>query len=270
MTLGLVLGGGGIAGIAWEAGIVAGLRDRGVDLGTADIIVGTSAGSVVGTLVANNADLEELVTAQAELPAEAAPDLGPLIDEYAALLSQGLEPAELRRRIGAMAIAAPVAPEETRLEVMVSRLTGHDTWPDHLSLLITAVDVLTGELKVWDRAAGVPLPLAVASSCAVPGVFPPMTINGRQYMDGGIRTGTNADLAKGANQVVILDPLAHLFPREPLNAEIEALAADQVTVIVPDEASVAAFGVNVLDPSLWKSGFAAGRTQASSLTVPGW
>jgi NTE family protein len=261
MTKALVLGGGGIAGIAWEAGIVTGLRDHGIDLGAADIIVGTSAGSVVGTLLVNDGDLEQLVTAQAGHPAEPAPDLEPFVAEFTALLGENLEPVDLRRRIGAMAVAAPTVPEQDRLDVMNSRLSGHDAWPDR-SLLITAVDVQTGELKVWDRESGVPLLLAVASSCAVPGIFPPMTINGRRYMDGGVRTGTNADLAKGASRVVVLDPLAHVFPREPLAAELESLGEVESTVIVPDEAAVSVFGVNVLDPALWKSAFEAGRAQA--------
>src|SRR4051812_29393426 len=68
----LVLGGGGVAGIAWEAGIVTGLRQEGIDLGSADRIVGTSAGSVVGALIATGADLESEIAYQVETDTAAA------------------------------------------------------------------------------------------------------------------------------------------------------------------------------------------------------
>ena len=62
---------------------------------------------------------------------------------------------------------------------------------------ITLWSTADGSLVQWQRSSGVPLPLAVASSCAVPWVYPPVTINGRRYMDGGARSATNADLAAG-------------------------------------------------------------------------
>ena len=130
-------------------------------------------------------------------------------------------------------------------------------------LLITATDTETGDLAVWDRDAGIELVSAVASSCAVPGVYPPVTIDGRRYMDGGIRSGTNADLAAGADTIVVLEPLAHLVPRTALAAEIEASGARSVVTVAPDEASVEIFGVDVLSPALWRPAFEAGLAQAS-------
>jgi len=69
---------------------------------------------------------------------------------------------------------------------------------------VTAVDAATGEFRTFDRDSGVPLVQAVAASCAVPGVYPPVTIGGRRYVDGGMRSAANVDLAAGVERVVVL------------------------------------------------------------------
>lgn len=110
-------------------------------------------------------------------------------------------------------------------------------WPDR-KLLITAMDVETREQEVSDRASGAPLPSAVAASTAFPGIYPPITINGRRYMDGSLRSATNAALAAGARTLVVIDPQAHLFPRELLHQELAVAAAHTVVTIEPDPASI--------------------------------
>ncbi|GAA3426757.1 patatin-like phospholipase family protein [Streptosporangium sandarakinum] len=271
MTRALVLGGGGIAGIAWEAGIVAGLREAGLDLGEAGLVVGTSAGSVVGALVATGADLESAVAAEADgtngaggtgagTAARPAVDMEPVMAAFGLLYDPSLEPREARRRIGELALAAEGA---ARIESVGERLPVKE-WPDR-RLLITAVDAGTGEFTVWDRDSGAPLAAAVASSCAVPCVFAPVEIGGRRYMDGGVRSATNADLAAGSSAVVVLEPLAHFTPRTRYRDEIAELGGVPVAHVAPGEAAVAVFGADVLDPGLWKPAFEAGLAQAPAV-----
>ena len=270
MSLALVLGGGGVVGIAWETGLLAGLRQAGIDLSKADLIVGTSAGSVVGAQLATGCNLDELY-ARLLQPVDPALERAPAVDMVAlgqAFLSAaptGVMTPEARARLGALALEAATGTEASRLRVIEARLPIHD-WPE-CRLLITAVDAQDGGFVVWDKSAGVPLPLAVASSCAVPLVFPPMTINGRRFIDGGVRSATNADLAQGCESVVILAVTARQPGQAaPLEAEVGRLRANgnRVEVIVPDDAAVRAFGANLLDPAQRAAAAQAGHAQAAA------
>lgn len=267
MNLGAVFGGGGIAGVAWEAGIVLGLQRAGIDLSSADIIVGTSAGSIVGSHVAFGADLRALATRQASRtagPAAALPvDLDAILAALAPIFNPALDPVEARRRVGATAVTVKAGDEEAHIARIASLLPAREEWPQR-RLLVTAVDTGTGELTVWQRDSGVPLERAVASSCAVPGVYPPVTIGGRRYMDGGIRSGTNADLAAGACAVIVLDAVGHLTPRDALQAELAALGTASTFVITPDDAAAAVIGTNLLDAAVWAPALEAGLAQAAS------
>jgi NTE family protein len=274
MTHALVLGGGGIAGVAWETGVLKGLRDAGVDLTDADLIVGTSAGSIVGAQVATGVALDGMFGEQLrsiEGSGQPAPeiDMDLLMGLFAELATGAITAHELRLRLGKVAVERAPADASARLEVIMSRLPIHE-WPER-GLLITAVDTATAERVGWDRSSGAPLPLAVASSCAVPGVFPPVEIHGRRYMDGGIGSPTNADLASGHERVVIVAPSgAAAFLG--LDDEIAGLrsAGSHVELIVPDEASMAAFGPNVLDPATRapsaRAGLAQGTAAAAALS----
>jgi NTE family protein len=261
----LVLGGGGVVGTAWMAGLASGLRREKVDLADADLIVGTSAGAIVGTMLATGQDLDSLdAPARPADQGHSAPkaDPGRVTEVFTLLGDAGLEPADARRRVGRLALAAETITEQAHIAGMSTLITARE-WPDR-ELLITAVDIETGELKVWDRAGGAPLPTAVASSCAMPGIFPPITINGRQYMDGGIVSGTNADVATDADVLVVVEPLAHLFPREPLEREIAATGADTVITINPDQAALDAFGPDLGDWAAWQPACQAGIRQAAT------
>lgn len=262
----LVLGGGGVAGVAWEAGILAGLKEAGVDLTTADLIIGTSAGSIVGSYVGHGVDMTAVIErlpadADADTPG-AAVDMDAVLNTFAILFDPNIDPREARVQVGKLALAAQVEAARERL-VEVGRGLPSQEWPDR-PLLITAVDTADGAFVAWDRDSGVSLPDAVMASCCVPCVFPPIDINGRRYMDGGVRSATNADLAKGASTVVILEPLAHLSPRTVLEAELRELDAAQVVTVGPDQAAIDVFGVNVLDQALWKPAFHAGRAQSAT------
>jgi NTE family protein len=264
MTSALVLGGGGVAGIAWEAGIIDGLRRADTDLGIADLIVGTSAGSVVGTALRQDADLELFIRTRAGLPrSRHTSDMDAAARGFAVLADTSLDPDEARRRVGKLALDAPTGPEEPWVEAISAGLPGRE-WPPG-RLLITAVNTLTGEFAAWGHDSGVPLDRAIAASCAVPCVAPPVTVDGARYMDGGVTSSTNADLARGASSVVVLDPIASLRPRGRLQAELAATGAGDTMVIEPDEAAVASFGTNLISTSIWLPAFAAGRDQARRL-----
>jgi NTE family protein len=266
----LVLGGGGVTGIAWEIGVLAGLARAGVDLTGADLVVGTSAGSVVGAQLTSGADLEVLFARQLEPPTgeQAARMTRSALLRYglAALRSRG-DDVGFRRRIGALALAAERAgltpTEQERLDVIGSRLISLD-WPDR-DLRITAVDAETGEFRVLDRTSGVPLLQAVAASCAVPGVYPPVTIDGRRYVDGGMRSAANADLAEGYDRVVVLAPIPRgMGPLASVDAQVTGMVA-RVAVVSPDDAGRRAIGRNVLDPAARAPSAQAGRVQAASV-----
>ncbi len=268
----LVLGGGGITGIAWEIGVLAGLAEAGVDLSGADLVVGTSAGSVVGAQVTCGAALETLYQRQLEPPTQekvARMTRGNLARYAWAMLSSRGHDVDFRRRVGALALAAEKAgltpTEQERLDVIGSRLVSTQ-WPDR-ALVITAVDAETGEFRTFDRDSGVPLLQAVAASCAGPGVYPPVTIDGRRCVDGGMRSAANADLAQDYDRVVVLAPIPRgIGPMASVDAQVTGMVS-RVAVVAPDKDSRTAIGKNVLDPAARAPSAEAGRRQAATVAA---
>lgn len=267
----LVLGGGGVTGIAWEIGILAGLAEHGVHLSDADLVIGTSAGSVVGVDVRSGVGLADLYQKQI------APATGeiyarmslPVMLKFVRAMALTRKPEVARRRIGAMARKAQTETEAARRAVIESRIPVRE-WPSG-KLQITAVDSESGEFAVFDAASGVDLVDAVGASCAVPGIWPPVTIDGRRYVDGGMRSGTNADLAAACERVVVLAPLAQGFGTvESLRKQVSRLTdlGVRVAVVTPDKAARKAFGRNVLDPAHRPAAARAGRAQAESAVGP--
>jgi NTE family protein len=265
----LVLGGGGVAGIAWMTGLLAGLAAAGQDLTGADVIIGTSAGASVAAQVGSGLPLPELLARQLD-PAGQATELAAEFDlakvgaEIGEYMAGATTHQEILRRIGAYALDTVTVPEAARRAVIEARLPRHE-WPDR-PLRLTAVDTRTGELRVFDRESGVSLIDAVAASCAVPGVWPPVTIGGRRYMDGGVRSSDNVDLAAGSGRITVVSPLGYdprLPSPLPLREVVGQLRAggSEVTVIVPDQASAAAMGANPLDPATRTPAALAGQDQ---------
>ncbi|MGW0390081.1 patatin-like phospholipase family protein [Streptomyces sp. NPDC003042] len=263
----LVLGGGGLTGIGWESGILYGLARAGVDLTTAELVVGTSAGSVVGAqLTSGLLTSQELYERQlGDHAGEAVAKFGPgLLAQYAMAMARSRDAAAYRRRIGAMALAARTAEESERRGVLAARLVSHE-WPER-RLVVTAVDALSGEPAAFDRESGAALVDAVSASCAVPGVWPPVTVGGRRFIDGGIRSATNADMAAGYRRVVIIAPMTLGTSMVPSPAAQAArLRADgaRVLVITPSPQARKAFGRNVLDPARRAPAARAGLAQAA-------
>ncbi|MFE3558845.1 patatin-like phospholipase family protein [Streptomyces sp. NPDC059193] len=263
----LVLGGGGLTGVGWECGMLYGLARAGVDLTTADLVVGTSAGSVVGAQLSSGLTPQELYERQlGDASGEAAAKLGAgVIARYALAMARSRSDATAyRRRVGAMALAADTGPEAERRKVLAARLVSHE-WPDR-RLVVTAVDALSGELKAFDRESGGGLVDAVAASCAVPGVWPPVTVGERRFIDGGIRSATNADLAAGYARVVVIAPISlgsGLVPSPAAQAAELRAAGTRVLLITPSPAARKAFGRNVLDPARRDPAARAGLAQAA-------
>ncbi|MFD3541048.1 patatin-like phospholipase family protein [Streptomyces sp. NPDC058662] len=263
----LVLGGGGLTGIGWECGILYGLARAGVDLTDADLVVGTSAGSVVGAqLTSGLLSVEELYERQLGDPgAERAARLGTgLLARYAVAMARSRSATAYRQRVGAMALAADTGAEAARREVLAARLVSHE-WPER-RLVVTAVDAHTGEAADFDRESGAGLLDAVSASCAVPGVWPPVTVGARRFIDGGVRSATNADLAAGYRRVVVLAPMSLGSGHVPSpSAQAARLRADgaRVLLITPSAAARKAFGRNVLDPARRDPAARAGLAQAA-------
>ncbi|MFJ6636103.1 patatin-like phospholipase family protein [Streptomyces sp. NPDC091376] len=263
----LVLGGGGLAGIGWEVGILHGLAEAGADPTGADLIVGTSAGSVVGAqLTSGLLTLPELYERQlADPEGEVPAGMGPtVLARYLWGVLRSRDAEAYGARMGRLALSTRTEPEEVRRAVFAARLLTHD-WPRARRLVVTAVDALTGEFRAFDEASGVPLLDAVGASCAVPGVWPPVTIGGRRFIDGGVRSSTNADLAVGYGTVVIVAPISvggGPVPSARVQAARLTAAGAHVVLITPDRAARRAFGRNVLDPSRRAPSARAGRAQA--------
>ncbi|GGR41837.1 patatin [Actinoplanes ianthinogenes] len=262
----LVLGGGGVTGVAWEIGLLHGLAEHGVGLSDADLFVGTSAGSVVAAQVLSGVSLERLFEAQrADAGREIAARIGArgLLSFVVAGLWPG-DPVRGRAWLGRRALRAGTVPEAERRAVIARRI-GDGGWPA-TRLLIPAVEAESGQVRIFDAASGVSLIDAVAASCAVPLVWPPVTIDGVRYVDGGVRSVANADLAAGCRRVVVLAPVAQSARRSGRPAAQVAALGPGVrgAVISPDAAARAAIGRNVLDPGRRRPAAEAGRAQAAA------
>jgi NTE family protein len=269
MRRGLVLGGGGVTGIAWETGVLAGLAEAGIDLTSADVVVGTSAGSVVGAQILSGVALEDLYAAQlADTTRETSARIGTsAILRFVAASLWPRDEERARARLGRAALKArTVAGSEPK--AVIEQWVPSRAWPER-RLLITAVDAETGEARVFDRDSGVPLPDAVAASCAVPLVWPPITIDGRHYVDGGVRSITNADLAAGCDRVVVLAPVTVALRRSGrIGSQLASLGSSIRSVVIsPDAQARKAIGRNVLDFAHRAASARAGRAQSVSVSA---
>ncbi|WP_431781252.1 patatin-like phospholipase family protein [Streptomyces chumphonensis] len=289
----LVLGGGGMTGIGWETGLLAGLAEAGCDVSDADVVIGTSAGSLVGAQITSGlCTLDELYARQLgsarprpqpgaqghSAPASRAQAsardggqrhaarVGPVtLGRFALAFRRSRSAADLGVRLGRIALAAPTHDVADQRTVIGKRLPSQ-RWPQR-RLLVTAVDAESGAFRVFDADGGAELVDAVAASCAVPGVWPPVAIGGRRFLDGGARSLVNADLAEGCERVIVLAPMHRAVgPMPTLRDQVEGLraAGTEVAVVIPDAAARAAFGRNPLDPARRGPAARAGRAQAAA------
>ncbi|MCU1428237.1 MAG: uncharacterized protein JWL83_2237 [Actinomycetia bacterium] len=257
-----------MVGVAWELGVLRGLQDVNADLLAlviaADVVVGTSAGSTVAAQITTGTALDTLYAAQlseesAEIEVDV--DLGALTARFAKIAETGASATDIRRRIGALALATQTTVDEPTYRASRAARLPVQTWPAR-DVRLVAVDTESGEPTVFTRDSGIALVDAVAASSDFPGVWPPLTIGEHRYMDGALRSPTNADLAAGCDRVLVLTPSA-ADPRGlfgSLEDEIKLLEPADVRVVFADAASLAAFGTNPLSPSARTPAAEAGRT----------
>jgi len=287
----LVLGGGGSAGNAWEIGVIAGLFDAGLDVTGADLIIGTSAGATAAAQITSAIPAELLAAVLTAAPQQRAERLrsdggrvpiGSVADHLertSQIIAAAQDAADMRRRMGAAALEMDAAPDgsgHTRWRATVAARLPSQRWPDR-TMLITAVDALTGEPVVFDRHSGVDLVDAVAASTSVGFGVPPYRIGDSRYIDGGYRRNENADLAAGYRRVLVLSPFGGRS-RHPLEwgmqlaAQVDELrtGGSNVETIFPDGNSLSAFGDSMMDlstrPPAARAGYGQGRALAGQLT----
>jgi NTE family protein len=294
----LVLGGGGAAGNAWLIGIVAGLAEAGLDMTeTADLVIGTSAGATTAAQVRSGIPPAQLLASVLSPPAqpvgqsrERRPSLpmATVFERMRAIGAAATSAADLQRAMGAFGLESDslLRPEAGQWRATVATRLPRPEWPDR-PMIVVAVDAHTGEVAAFDRDSGIDLVDAVAASTALPGLVPTVSINGGHYIDGGVRSADNADLASGYANVVVLSPLGGRSRTEPgqfeglrrepewrtdLASQVEDLRkqGSRVEVITPDADSRAAMGTNLTDlatriPTA-RAGFAQGKQEATRLT----
>ena len=266
----LVLGGGGLAGIAWHIGMVYGMAEAGVDVTAADLLVGTSAGSTVVAQIGSGRPVGDWYRRQVELDLQtgelrpAGMSIERLWELMIRLAEQFPDPAERRRQVGKLALEADTPSEAERRALVAGRLAGLG-WPER-PVAIVAVEATTGDRRVFDAHSGVDLVDAVAASSAVPGVWPPVTIGDTRYVDGGIYSSCNAELAAGYQRVLVLAPIADGEIEEQMD---QVRATGRIELLTPDATSRAAFGTDPLDPAVRapvaRAGYAQGRRSAPTV-----
>ena len=285
----LVLGGGGSTGNAWLIGVIAGLFDAGLDVTTADLTIGTSAGSTAAAQIAGASPTELLAAILAAAPQQrtgpAGSDRGRVpirsaadhMERTSTIIAAAEDAADMRRRMGAAALDMDAASDgswQMQWRATVAARLPSQEWPQR-TVLITAVDAHTGEPVVFDRHSGVDLVDAVAASCAS-GL--PYRIGDNRYIDGGYRSNAeNADLAAGYARVLVLSPFGGRS-RTPVDwgmhlaTQVDELRArgSRVETIFPDSDSEHMFGADAMDLSLRppaaRAGYNQGRALADQLT----
>jgi NTE family protein len=287
---GLVLGGGGVLGAAWMAGALAALQERvGRPLEDAEIIVGTSAGSVIAASLRCGVPVETIVAHQRGVPLASIPDLADLDRDSGAhpplprmrlgsprlLASTARAPHRVHPWVAASALVPQGRAQHRTLASLVHGLmvqTEHKVWPA-AQTWIMSVDYESGRRVAFGRPDAPPasLPDAVVASCSIPGWYEPKVIGDRRYVDGGVRSSTSLDLLArhSLDEVYVLAPMASYHPDRPRNPAVRAErllrqwitrgltrevrkveeSGAVVTVLTPGPEDLGAIGANMMDPA---------------------
>ena len=288
----LVLGAGGVLGAAWMTGALSVAQDMlQAPLGDVDLMIGTSAGSVLVAALRCGVSIDEIVAHQRGEPIGALAEVGEvgggpwprpprLRFGSPRLMASGLRaPHRIHPTVSASAWL-PVGREShaglrSMVHLLHSRAAECATAPHWIGggqTWVVAVDYDTGERVVFGRAGAPPARLAdaVIASCSVPGWYEPVLIDGRRYVDGGVRSATSLGLVarERIDEVCVLAPMASLVADRryaphlrierrvrqlftfALQRDVRALRAAgiKVTVLTPGPEDLAVIGVNLMDP----------------------
>lgn len=275
MARAVVLGSGGATGGAWEIGVLKGLGDADIDLTRADLFVGSSVGAVLGCQIQSNQSVGDMYTARTR-PPSSIPASSPVgrqehhssaadlqyFQECLRMWSRAREDIAVRIELGRRALATPhPVPEDLQIESMRRRLAIHG-WPSRL-VKVAAVDVSDGTVRFFEASQGVPIEVAVAASCAQPGLQAPVSVGARRFMDGGT-AGTNIDGAAGCEIIIAVTA----FPaRGRTGQEIDEVCASggQVIHVAPDADARTAMGPDPSDVSRVRIAADAGVRQGREI-----
>ena len=258
--------------MSWQTGLLTGLRESGVDLAGADVVVGTSAGALVGALLSSGRAVTDALTSLAALGRSIDPDsLAAGSETFRAMRQANLDtdPRQGLRAIARAAQETSVLAEDAYLGLF--GIFEGAAWP--AGFRCTAIDTDTGDLVVWDEGSGVPLLHAVAASCSVPQLFPTVTVKGRRYTDGGILSHLNATAAPPTDVLVALSchPLSSRgagvdgaldASAARTNADLAQLRQTRRLVAVELDFGEGDAPANLMDPKLAVQALQIGKRQA--------
>ncbi len=235
---GIVLGAGGVLGAAWTIGALSALEEvEGFDARDADVIVATSAGSVIGALLGAGVAVADLLDHQLGRAISAGPLAGYTLDYDKA--TGGALPGRPRAGIGSSRLLFQAIREPRRMPPMavmssllpqgrgslwsvphlVDAVTPSGEWSPHASLWIVAMDYDNGRRVAFGRpgAPATSLSEAVLASCSIPAWYAPVTIAGRRYIDGGTCSATSVDLLadQDLDEIYVLAPMASFDYDQP-------------------------------------------------------
>jgi NTE family protein len=269
----VVFGGGGSVGTGWQTGLNAGWKQAGIDLTDAGLILGTSAGAAVGVQVALGQDLDRQLDRYRAAGARHAAGQATRVlhfgeDQWHELRkmfaigqAHGLADRRVRQEIARAALEAKTASEQEFL--LTVKYLAHERWPSNY--VCTALNVDTCEFVPLTAALGGDLQHGVAAAVAVPGFYPPITVAGQRYVDGGCLSPSHLDLAADFDRVLFVQMT------ETLQRELEAIGSSgaQLLVVKPDEDSLSVLGENLMDSAAAfdaaEAGLAQGLRTASSV-----
>jgi NTE family protein len=288
---GLVLGGGGVLGGTWAVGALAALEQEfGFSAADADVIVGTSAGSVLAALLGSGITVPQLAQQYGGEQVTSGPLAGYSFDPVQATggkrpgLPRLLGPGSPRligtgirrlRQLPATAVLSAFMPEGTksldRIGHLIDAVTPLGEWSPHRGVWVVAMDYEDGRRVVFGRpgARVAPLASAVMASCAIPGWFVPVTIDGRTYVDGGAISATSIDVLThaGLDEVYVIAPMMSFAMDNPSSvsarlerrwrvevtktarheASLVRAAGTEVRMVGPGPEDLAAIGANLMD-----------------------
>jgi NTE family protein len=283
---GIAFGGGGEWFVAWTLSFLTAAKQAGVDLGDADITVGTSAGSIVGAFLTDHrlwrgiGEMDLLAAHPSLLARMVKTSAGHASQQRASDLLAAATSTDRATvlELGRAAMAArnpPVPDYERSLRLML----GHGDWPSPVHH-VTAVDCYTGERVVIDHASDVPIATACAASSSLPGVNGPVWIGDRYCMDGGIGTSsTHSDLLAGAQRAVIFSMMSltaeeaagrtgsfgfaeRLHPGTARREADDLAAAGTRTLLIAANPEA---GIDFMDPAQLAGAIDDGRARARSM-----